>query len=270
VVLRAYNESAFLCGVFDGHGGSTASATAANCLEEEVRLRIVESADADVAQALAGCFTAVNRQLALLDVVDGCTAAVAFVHEDMVYAAGVGDSRVVRVRQTKCKRLTIDAKPTLRSEYLRLRDVGLVINGEGRVAGKLGVARALGDFSCGDGIFVEPDVKAFRIRENDDAVVVACDGLWDLVSDEDAAEIVRKAETAADAAVALKNLAFALGSIDNISVIVVKLHPAEGDEGFCTRNTVERIPVEEEHEEEEEDAPQPAAFVPPRSGRARR
>jgi serine/threonine protein phosphatase PrpC len=146
----------------------------------------------------------------------------------------------------------------------------MVINSEGRVGGKLGVARALGDFWCGDAIFVEPDVKAFQIKAKDDAVVVACDGLWDMVSDEAAAEIVRRAETAADAAVALKNVAFALGSIDNISVIVVKLRPAEGDGGFCTRNTVERIPVEEEHEEEEEQPPQLPVFAMPQRGRARR
>jgi hypothetical protein len=73
-----------------------------------------------------------------------------------------------------------------------------------------------------------------------------------MVSDEDAAEIVRRAETAADAAVALKNVEFALGSFDIIT-----------DGGFCIRNLVERIPVEEEHEnEEEEDAPQVAVFVP--------
>jgi serine/threonine protein phosphatase PrpC len=123
-------------------------------------------------------------------------------------------------------------------------------------------ARALGDFSCRDGILVEPDVKALHIKESDDGVVVACDGLWEIVSDEDAAEIVRKEETAADVAVPLKNVAFALGSFDNMTAIAVKLHPVEGDGGFCIRNTAERIPMEEEHEEkEEEDAPQVAVFV---------
>jgi hypothetical protein len=84
-----------------------------------------------------------------------------------------------------------------------------------------------------------------------------------MVSDEDTTEIVRRAETEADAAVALKNVAFALGNLDIITVIVVKLNPAEGDGGFCIRNRVERIPVEEEHEEEEEEnASQVAVFVP--------
>jgi serine/threonine protein phosphatase PrpC len=123
------------------------------------------------------------------------------------------------------------------------------------------VASALGDFSCGDGMFVEPDVNAFHMKASDDAVVVACDVSWDLVSDEDAAEIVRKADTAAGVAVALKNVAFALGNREAIRAIVVKLHRAPGDGGFCIRNTVERIPVEEEHEKEEEDAPQVAVVV---------
>jgi hypothetical protein len=63
----------------------------------------------------------------------------------------------------------------------------------------------------------------------------------------------------------LKNVAFALGSLDIMTVIVVKLNPAEGDGGFCIRNTVERIPGEEEHEEDEEKgAPQVRVFVPHR------
>jgi serine/threonine protein phosphatase PrpC len=69
----------------------------------------------------------------------------------------------------------------------------MLINSEVRVGGKLGVARALGGFWCRDAIFVEPDVKTFQIKTSDDVVVVACDGLWDMVNDEVAVEIGRRA-----------------------------------------------------------------------------
>jgi serine/threonine protein phosphatase PrpC len=102
-------------------------------------------------------------------------------------------------------------------------------------------------------------VCSFAIEDDDDAVIVACDGVWDVIDDETAGQVVRKAVTAADAAVALKSLAYAMASKDNISVIVVKLHPAEGDGGLCGRNTVEILPPVEE------DAPDPSA-TPAKAG----
>jgi serine/threonine protein phosphatase PrpC/Leucine-rich repeat (LRR) protein len=258
VAFKSYNDLDFLCGVFDGHGGSFAAATAAHCLQEEVRIRLVEPGidGVDAAPRLAACFTAVNHQLKIVDAPDGCTGAVVFIHGDRVYAAGVGDSRIVRVQREKCERLTVDAKPTIRSEYTRLREAGLVINNEGRVRGKLGIARALGDFVCGEGIYVEPDITTFTIGPDDDALIIACDGLWDMLTDNICADIVRRAPSANDAAVTLKNFAFALGSIDNISVIVMKLHPDPENTGFSTKSHVELLPVVEDQEEEEE-APRP-------------
>jgi adenylate cyclase len=247
VALKNFDDHNFLCAVFDGHGGSFAAATAAHCIQEEVRIRLIEAASdgLGIEKALVGCLNAVNQQLRIVDAQDGCTGAVAFIHGDRVYAASVGDSRIVRVGSSTCERLTVDAKPTIRSEYVRLRQAGLVITTEGRVRGKFSVARAFGDFACGDGLYVEPDVSSFVIGEDDDALIVACDGLWDMLSDEVCASIVRRAATAVDAAVTLKNYAFALGSIDNISVIVVKFHPEEENRGFCPRNTVELLPIVE-------------------------
>jgi serine/threonine protein phosphatase PrpC len=269
VTMKNYNDDNFLCAVFDGHGGSFAAATAAHCLQEEVRLRLInDSADGlNIEKTLVGCLTAINNQLKIVDAPDGCTGAVAFIHGNRVYAASVGDSRIVRVRRDGCERLTVDAKPTIRSEYARLREAGLIITTEGRVRGKLAVARAFGDFSCGGGLYVEPDVNSFVIGDDDDAIIVACDGLWDMMSDEVSAEVVRKAVTAADAAVTLKNYAFALGSIDNISVIVVKLHPQEDSVGFCTRNTVELLPVIADTDVDDEAPPFPVAAGGRRSRR---
>jgi serine/threonine protein phosphatase PrpC len=85
----------------------------------------------------------------------------------------------------------------------------------------------------------------------DDALIIACDGLWDVIPDEWAAGFVRQARTAADAAVTLKNYAFAMGSRDNISVIVIKFRPAAEDVGLCPRNTVDVLEIFEEPDEEE-------------------
>jgi serine/threonine protein phosphatase PrpC len=244
-----------------------ASATGSMCLAHEV-IQILELETGEIPRAFAQAFTKVNDRLRLLHVADGCTAAAVFFRDNMCFAAGVGDARIVRVTRTGAQRVSVDAKPTLRSEFDRLRMRGVVMNTEGRICRKLAVARSLGDFWCDGGTFVEPDVAVFEIGEDDDALIIACDGLWDVIEDEWAGLFVRNSRTAASAAVTLKNYAYAMGSKDNISAVVVKLHPEPGDEGLCGRNTVEILePPPPDPEEDEDDFP---ALPVPRGGGRRR
>jgi serine/threonine protein phosphatase PrpC len=162
---------------------------------------------------------------------------------------------MVRIKRNgTVERMTVDAKPTNRVEYERLRGRGLTINSDGRISRKLAVARCLGDFWCSkNGLYVEPDVREFEIESEDDSLIVACDGLWDVMGDEQAGLVALEAETAADAAISLKNFALGLGSKDNVSVIVVKFHPNPGDGGLCGRNTVKKLPFIDEADDDEED-----------------
>jgi len=54
-------------------------------------------------------------------------------------------------------------------------------------------------------------------------LIIACDGLWDVVSNDKAVEIVEKYPDPTRAATALRDYAHLLGSLDNISVIVYRL-----------------------------------------------
>lgn len=84
----------------------------------------------------------------------------------------------------------------------------------------------------------EPEVTVTKRTESDDFLVIASDGLWDVVSNKFACEVVRlclngqikrrssegfNGSCAADAAAILAEMAMARGSKDNISVIVVEL-----------------------------------------------
>jgi serine/threonine protein phosphatase PrpC/Leucine-rich repeat (LRR) protein len=264
VLLRRFGDD-FLCGVFDGHGGHVSAVTSAHCLAHEVERRL--PSDGNVSMAFAESFTAVNGQLKILNIRDGCTAACVFVRGAHVYCAGIGDSRIVRVQGRSVARMTDDSKPTIKKEFHRLRECDQIIDAEGRLQGKLAVSRSLGDFAFGEGLYVQPDVAKYEIEEDDVGVIIACDGLWDVMSDEAAGHVVRKAKTAADAAVSLRNFAFALGSIDNISVIVLKFDVDPGDRGFAVRNTVELLPVVPD---EEDDAPESLPALPQMGGRRKR
>lgn len=87
-------------------------------------------------------------------------------------------------------------------------------------------------------VISEPEVSVYERTESDAFIIIASDGLWDVVSNEFACEVVRRCfdgqikrtlregltgSTAAEAAALLAELAMARGSKDNISVIVVDL-----------------------------------------------
>ena len=95
-----------------------------------------------------------------------------------------------------------------------------------RVCGMLAVSRSLGDNMLRPYLSALPDVHgAFAVHEQA-ALVLACDGVWDVLSDEMVATCVRKAFNAAEAATRIRDLAYARNSTDNISVIVVDMRAA--------------------------------------------
>ena len=95
-----------------------------------------------------------------------------------------------------------------------------------------------GDYYLKPYVSAEPEVTAVERTEKDEFLVLASDGLWDVVSNEVACRVARgclnghlaaafpesvPGRTAADAAALLAELAMSRGSKDNISVVVVEL-----------------------------------------------
>ena len=107
----------------------------------------------------------------------------------------------------------------------------------GRVDGDLAVARAFGDFTYkqredlppeAQEVSCEPEIRIRERKETDRMLVLACDGVWDVVSDDQACTVVRESlqqhgGNSTVAAAALRDWAYINGSNDNISVIVVSL-----------------------------------------------
>ena len=241
VTFHQYDENHSLYALFDGHHGEKSATLSALCLQKELS-KVVSVEHHSVPTLFSDSFEVVNNRLRSLNVTDGCTAVALLVKENTCYSVGVGDSRIVRVTKCSVERLTQDSKPTNRLEYERLRGAGLTVNAEGRINRKLAVARSLGDFWCGEGLFVKPDVSSFTLTDEDDSIIIACDGVWDVIDDEFAAKVVRESHSAQDAATTLRNFAFALSSNDNISVIVIKINPIEGQQGLQYHNTIEILP----------------------------
>lgn len=138
--------------------------------------------------------------------------------------ANAGDSRAVISRNSAVSRLTFDHKPTDEGEAKRVIAGGAFIR-DGRVNGMIGITRALGDHTMKQWIISTPHVTVLELQSTDEFLILACDGVWDVVKDEDAIAFLKEKGDvpAATLAKALAVEALKRGSQDNVSVIVVRL-----------------------------------------------
>lgn len=95
----------------------------------------------------------------------------------------------------------------------------------GRLGGLLAITRAFGDMSLKKnmGLIVKPEVKKLQIRLSHKFLVVASDGLWDFVQIKTIQKIIKEQAEPDDIARTLLKYAVNQGSVDNISIIVIKL-----------------------------------------------
>jgi len=129
----------------------------------------------------------------------GTTAVVALFMEGTLYVANAGDSRCVLCRKGEAVAMSEDHKPTNKEEEERIRNAGGSVF-DGRVGGQLAVSRALGDlqFKCngelgpeGQMVTCVPDVRKLVLNSDDEFVILACDGIWDVMDNAEAVAFVR-------------------------------------------------------------------------------
>jgi protein phosphatase PTC1 len=139
----------------------------------------------------------------------------------VLYSANAGDARGVLCRAGKAVRLTYDHKGSDKQEAKRITDAGGFVM-SGRVNGVLAVTRSLGDSSMKDFVVGAPYTTETELCEEDEFLILACDGLWDVVADQQAVDIVRDIPDAQVASKALVDHAMNRMTNDNVTVIVVR------------------------------------------------
>ncbi|KAL5730453.1 protein-serine/threonine phosphatase [Ranunculus cassubicifolius] len=156
----------------------------------------------------------------------GSTAVTAIlINGKKLVVANVGDSRAVICKNGKAKQLSVDHEPNTEKKVIEERG-GFVSNIPGdvpRVDGLLAVARAFGDKSLKEHLTSEPDVAVEIIDDDTEFVIMASDGLWKVMTNQEAVDSIRNIKDAQTAAKHLTEEAVTRKSKDDISCIVVRL-----------------------------------------------
>ncbi|KAM3349974.1 hypothetical protein ACQJBY_022665 [Aegilops geniculata] len=220
-----------LFGVFDGHGGSCA----AEYLKEHLFENLLKhpSFITDTKTAISESYTKTDSDFldAETNILreDGSTASTAIFVDNHLYVANVGDSRAVISKAGKAIALSDDHKPDRSDERERIENAGGVVtfSGTWRVGGVLAMSRAFGDRLLKQFVVAEPEIQEQEIDDELEYLILASDGLWDVVSNEHAVAFVKEEVGPEAAARKLTQIAFARGSTDNITCIVVEFHRAK-------------------------------------------
>ncbi|KAI0492001.1 hypothetical protein KFK09_026264 [Dendrobium nobile] len=217
-----------LFGIFDGHGGSRAAEflkahLLENLLKHPEFLTDTKKAISETYKKTDSDFLDSERNT-FRD--DGSTASTAVLVGKRLYVANVGDSRAVISKAGKAVPLSDDHKPNRSDERKRIEDAGGIVMWAGtwRVGGVLAMSRAFGNRLLKQFVVAEPEIQEEEVGEDLDLLVLASDGLWDVVPNEDGISLARTEEEAEAAARKLTETAFSRGSADNITCIVVRFH----------------------------------------------
>ncbi|GAM18570.1 hypothetical protein SAMD00019534_017450 [Acytostelium subglobosum LB1] len=223
-----------LIALFDGHAGAKAADFCSSVFPEQLKMAMGLHPAMSPSQWLQQAYTRTNakfRQLVESERPDlkycGATAAAVLIHGNSLHVANIGDSRVVLCRDGKAMRLSLDHKPSDPKEDCRIRELGgYIVHSQhtSRIKGTLAVSRAIGDFYMEPYVIADAHQSSTTLDpKHDQFLIVACDGIWDEVDDQQACDLVLRSPSIKQATLNLRDYAYFKGSDDNITVIVVDL-----------------------------------------------
>nr|BAD95886.1 Ca/calmodulin-dependent protein kinase phosphatase [Danio rerio] len=240
VILKEFNQLLGLqdgvgreyYAVFDGHGGVDAATYSATHLH--LVLSQQGELKTDAATAFKNTFTQTDDMFKIKAkrerLRSGSTGVAVLLTSDLLTVSWLGDSQALLVRQGEPVTLMDPHKPEREDEKKRIEDLGgcIAFMGCWRVNGTYAVSRAIGDFDQKPYVSNEADSSSFHLTGDEDYVLLACDGFFDVIRPADVPALVLEAlresrGSGNDVAQSLVAQAKTAGSSDNITVLLVFL-----------------------------------------------
>ncbi|KAI4363959.1 hypothetical protein MLD38_020111 [Melastoma candidum] len=233
-------EGVHAFGIFDGHRGAAAAEFSSRalpgflqthcsiCRPADALVQAFINTDASFREELDKCRK--SKGVVKKDWHPGCTALVALIVRNTLFVANAGDCRIVLCRAGKPVALSKEHVASLLEERERVTGAGGEVQwlvDTWRVGpAALQVTRSIGDDDLKPAVTAEPEITETTLAKDDEYLVMASDGLWDILSGEEVVSIIR--DTVKEPSMCAKRLATEAaerGSKDNITVIVVFLRP---------------------------------------------
>ncbi|KAL1205209.1 putative protein phosphatase 2C 25 [Cardamine amara subsp. amara] len=221
-------------GVYDGHGGVKAAEFAAKNLDKNVLEELVGKRDeSEITNAVKrGYLTTDAAFLKEKDVKGGSCCVTALVCDGNLVVANAGDCRAVMSVGGVAEALSSDHRPSRDDERKRIETTGGYVDtfhGVWRIQGSLAVSRGIGDAHLKKWVIAEPETKILTIEPDHEFLILASDGLWEKVSNQEAVDIARplclgtEKPLLLEACKKLVDLSASRGSSDDISVMLIPL-----------------------------------------------
>lgn len=224
-VIGGLNITDAFFGIYDGHNGKGAALYAAKNFQSSFSSYVAMCSD--VIKAFETAYTSIAFEIRQMEC-SGTTAVTAYIqikdNKKTLFVANAGDSRAILCQNNGVVRLSYDHKASDPREQQRITDAGgPIVNN--RVAGTLAVSRALGDNLLSYYVIPDPHISVRDLTNKDKYLILASDGLWDVITDEETWDFVMKSSQKSCQVIAKELFDFAVqrGSTDNITIIVVSL-----------------------------------------------
>lgn len=208
-------------GVYDGHGGVEAAEIVATSLHEA----FFHALEAGVGPPEAFRTAYRTVESVLQGVESGATATTIFLRSNELSFAHVGDGGIVLVAKEPIA-LTQAHRVDNPAERSRIIGAGGAIAGGYVVRGLRGLmpTRSFGDsYFRPVGVMAVPAVGERQLTTEHRFIVVACDGLFDVLRVDEIGTVLRQSSGAREGGEALQEQVFARGGTDNLTVLVIEL-----------------------------------------------
>ena len=209
-------------GLFDGHGGSGVALHLATKLHEKIKEKF--TATNNLEESIIFAFTTMNAELVEQYTATGSTASIVIIMGNKMTVANVGDSRVILINgKGNVVRATVDHNVTNEYEKKLIQERGGTIFNN-RVNGLISLTRCFGDGTQAGVISCVPSITVID-RHDDDKLIIACDGVSEVMEDDEVGKIFFEQNDPTAAAKAIKDEAVKRGTTDNVTVLCVDLKP---------------------------------------------
>ena len=224
-------------GLFDGHSGKEVGIYLMENLHKILHQKLKENNTLENNETLKkiviNTFEQIDSEINSKNFKNetGSTGTVLLLYKDpsspsgkSLLCANVGDSKAYLITKDKMILITKDHKCSDQNEVKRIRDTGGVVFRE-RVFGTLMLTRSFGDKEMKKyGVLATPDIFVKNVEGDDCFVVMASDGVWDVIEESEILSMAKEGISSNDFSKKIVNLAKERDTHDNISCIVVKLN----------------------------------------------